>query len=175
MYGIVKQHEGFLDVRSEPGQGTVFHIYLPAFAGAVDPPTSPPAEFTAGGQETVLVAEDNGALRELAAVVLRSRGYNVLLASNGREALHLFRANIDDIQVVVLDVVMPQLSGPDVYAEIVELRKDLPVIFTTGHSAESASLASRVESGALFLQKPYPPHVLNRAVRTALDRRLKAR
>jgi signal transduction histidine kinase len=167
VYGIVKQHNGFLDVHSEAGQGTVFHIYLPAFAGTVDPPTSPVEEFTTGGQETVLVAEDNEALREIADVVLRSSGYKVILASNGREAVRLFKANIDDIQVVLLDVVMPQLSGPDVYAKIMELRKDVPVIFTTGHSAESASLASSVESGALFLQKPYPPRVLSRAVRSA--------
>jgi signal transduction histidine kinase len=173
VYGIVKQHDGFVDVNSEPGRGTTFCIYLPASVGIVDASPSPLEVSATEGHETILVAEDNEAVRELVARSLGSSGYRVILASNGREALHLFKANLDDIQAVVLDVVMPEMSGPDAYAQMLELRKDVPVIFTTGHTAENVTLSSCIDSGALFLQKPYPPRVLSRAVRTALDRQQK--
>jgi two-component system, cell cycle sensor histidine kinase and response regulator CckA len=170
VYGIVKQHDGFLDVYSEPGKGTIFHVYLPTSIGTVDPPLTQPEDSVAGGKETILVAEDNLALRELAQVVLQSSGYQVILASNGREALHLFKANIDDVQLAILDVVMPLLGGPEVYTQMLALKPNLPVIFTTGHSAETASLNSSLEEGALFLQKPYTQQLLNRTIRLALDR-----
>lgn len=170
VYGIVKQHNGFLDVYSEPGNGTAFYVYLPASSGVVDPPVAKIEDSVGGGKETILVAEDHEDLRELAQVLLASNGYNVILASNGREALHLFKANIDDVRLVILDVVMPLIAGPEVYTRMLALRPHLPVIFTTGHSAETASLNSSIEQGALFLQKPYTPQVLSRTVRSALDR-----
>ena len=170
VYGIVKQHDGFLDVHSERGRGPPFILFARIRRNyRATEIASRGVRYRRAGNGPG--AEDNEALRELAAVVLGSSGYKVILASNGREALRLFKANSDEIQVVVLDVVMPQMSGPDVYGQMVELRKDVPVIFTTGHSAESASLVSSLESGALFLQKPYLPQVLSRAVRSALNRR----
>jgi len=170
VYGIVKQHDGFLDVHSERGRGPPFILFARIRRNyRATEIASRGVRYRRAGNGPG--AEDNEALRELAAVVLGSSGYKVILASNGREALRLFKANSDEIQVVVLDVVMPQMSGPDVYGQMVELRKDVPVIFTTGHSAERASLVSSLESEALFLQKPYLPQVLSRAVRSALNRR----
>lgn len=170
VYGIVKQHNGFLDVYTEIGKGTIFYVYLPASAGDVDPPLAKIEDCFAVGKETILVAEDHEGLRELVQVVLESNGYKVILATNGREALHLFKANLDDIRLVVLDVVMPLMSGSEVYTQMMALTPDLSVIFTTGHSTETASLNSNIEKGALFLQKPYPPQALTRMVRAALDR-----
>jgi DNA-binding NtrC family response regulator len=167
-YGIVKQHDGFVNVYTEPGQGTTFRIYLPAAAGAPEPRPAAATEPVPRGTETILVAEDHEGLRELAHRALTSQGYRVILASDGQEAVQLFRAHSNEIHLVILDVVMPVLSGPGAYSQMCAIRADLPVIYTSGHTAESALL--KIEEGGVFLQKPYPPQILGRAVRSTLDR-----
>jgi signal transduction histidine kinase len=167
-YGIVKQHDGFVNVYTEPGQGTAFRIYLPAAAGAPEPRPAMATEPVPRGTETILVAEDHEGLRELAHRALTSQGYRVILASDGQEAVQLFRAHSNEIHLVILDVVMPVLSGPGAYSQMCAIRADLPVIYTSGHTAESALL--KIEEGGVFLQKPYPPQILGRAVRSTLDR-----
>ena len=170
VYGVVKQHGGFMNVYSEPGQGTTFQVYLPASSG-------PPGEIglatsedaQKGGTETVLVAEDHDGLRELVRTTLASQGYSVILASNGQEAVRMFKANSEEIRLVVLDVVMPFLSGPEAHSQMCAIRPDLPVIFMTGHTAELASLNSKFQEGATLLQKPCAPQTLNRTVRSTLD------
>lgn len=170
VYGTVKQHGGFVNVYSEPGQGTTFRVYLHASSGAPEARCRPEFEQrVAGGTETILVAEDHEALRALAREALVSQGYRVIFASNGAEAVRLFEANSQDIRLALLDVVMPVLSGPEAYSQMCAIRPDLPVIFTTGYTAELASLNHKIEEGAVFLQKPYSPQTLARAIRNTLD------
>ena len=170
VYGVVKQHGGFMNVYSEPGQGTTFQVYLPASSGlpgAIELATSEDAQI--GGTETILVAEDHDGLRELVRTTLASQGYSVILASNGQEAVRMFKANSEEIRLVVLDVVMPFLSGPEAHSQMCAIRPHLPVIFMSGHVAESVPLNSRITAGAAFLQKPCTPQALSRTVRSTLD------
>jgi len=168
VYGIVKQHDGFIRVTSKPGQGTSFYIYLPAIARFFQAPEPALAEQVLADTGTILVAEDHEGIRELVYEILSPLGYRVILANNGQEALHFFRLNQDDIQLVILDITMPLLGGVETYSQIHEIRPDLPVIFTTGHTEESAELVSAIHEGAVFLQKPYMPAALIRTVRNTL-------
>lgn len=174
VYGIVKQHGGFINLYSELGQGTTFRVYFPASSGRPQEKVEDVLPQSTGGTETILVAEDNAALKALAEEVLSSQGYKVILANNGAEAVRLFRENSDQVALVFLDVVMPKLGGPEAFAEIGRIRPNLPVIFASGHAAETASLNSSIPAGASFMQKPYAPRALVKLVRTVLDREKKS-
>jgi DNA-binding NtrC family response regulator len=102
--------------------------------------------------------------------VLNDHGYKTILADNGESAVRLFKENCEQIKIVILDVTMPILTGPDAYDRMSAIRPGVPVIFTTGHTEEVAALNSRLEAGAAFLQKPYAPDKLSQMVRNALDR-----
>ncbi len=172
VYGIVKQHGGFVYVYSEPGRGTMFRVYWPVSAGAPaseDRKGKTGAEPVRGGTETILVAEDHDGVREMACVALEGLGYRVMLAGDGEEAVRLFDAHRDAIALVLLDVVMPKLGGPEVYARMCAAKPGLAVVFTTGYSAEMAALGEVAEKGIAVLQKPYTPTLLGRRVREVLD------
>jgi CheY-like chemotaxis protein len=170
VYGIVKQHGGFVNVVSEPGKGTTFQIYLPAGTGMAEAREAQSDEKPLKGSETILLAEDHDGLRESAQEMLEALGYRVLLAANGLEAVQLFKANSNRIDLVILDVVMPGQSGPDTYSQLTTGRSDLRVIFTTGYTSEAASLTSLIEKGAGFLQKPYGQRSIGLKIRELLDR-----
>jgi signal transduction histidine kinase len=172
VYGIVKQHGGFINVQSEPGKGTTFEIYLPASTGMAEPREPHAEEKPRKGNETILMAEDHEGLRQSAQEMLQALGYRVLLAADGMDAVQLFKANSENVDLVVLDVVMPGLSGPDAYAQMISIQANLKVIFTTGYTSEAASLTSMIEKGAGFLQKPYGQRSLGLKVREVLDRAL---
>jgi PAS domain S-box-containing protein len=175
VYGIVKQHNGHIHVYSEAGQGTIFKIYLPTVEQVVEEESQAMQLPLLGGTETILVAEDEEPLRNLATDVLEGLGYKVLQAKNGEEAVEIYAANRTHIDMVILDVVMPRLGGPDAYERMRELGGDIPLIFMTGYSADMVQSRfvkhTRLveEMGAVVLQKPYNVDSLGRKVRDVLD------
>jgi two-component system cell cycle sensor histidine kinase/response regulator CckA len=170
VYGVVKQHGGFIHLYSELGKGTTFRICLPAASGTPEPREPKSDECTPKGTETILLAEDNEGLSEAAQGMLQRLGYRVILATNGTEAIELFKANSRQIDLVILDIVMPNLSGPAVYSQMTAIQPDLRAVFATGYTAETASLNSPLEKGVPILQKPYSMRNLGQIVRSTLDR-----
>jgi PAS domain S-box-containing protein len=173
VYGIVTQHQGFVHVHSELKMGSTFRIYLPASA-MLEKTLSPleASQRTRGGSETILVAEDHEGLRELARETLTNLGYRVLLATDGREAVQLFRTNSDRTHLMLLDVMLPKLSGLEVFSQIRAEKPEMPVIFTTGRSSDIPLLHTVQKQGLPILQKPYSPRDLGRKVREMLDLRV---
>jgi PAS domain S-box-containing protein len=171
VYGIVKQHGGFIHVYSEPGKGTTFNVNFPAHEGPAAPAMKREVEGEAvrGGTETVLVGEDHAEMAEMARNTLERLGYTVLLASNGEEAVELFEKNKDRIQAVFLDVVMPLLNGPEAYKRMCAIRPGVPVLFASGYSADVPALGELVERGYPILQKPYSMREMARKIRSVLD------
>jgi len=168
---IVKQSGGFMSVCSELSKGTTFQIYFPC--------VSQPQEFSAkpvmcdslpSGSETLLLVEDDMALRNLAVEILRPQGYNVLTAANGLDGLNVARTHLGSpIQMVVTDVIMPQMSGKDM-SELLKLsNSDLKVLFVSGYSDEVISQQGILKAGVNYLPKPYTPAKLSRKIRDMLD------
>ena len=170
VFGIVNQHRGIVDVYSEVGKGTVFHVYLPVSKGTAKMRQQIDEPALRGGNETILVAEDHEALRETSRETLEALGYKVILARNGEEAVEKFLQNKTEISLLLLDVVMPKSSGLDAYLKLSETKPNVPVIFTSGYSEEGVLLASMAENGGILLQKPYGPKILARKIRELLDK-----
>ena len=155
VYGIVQQHDGFIHVYSEVSEGTTFRIYLPTVEAPQSADASQPISEARGGTETILIAEDEETLRELAKSVLEEMGYNVLLARDGLEAVELFKAHRDSIDLVMLDLVMPRLGGMEALKTLQNLGARIPAIFMTGYAPETTHGDLLEQTGVALIQKPY--------------------
>ena len=171
VYGIVKQSGGYIWVYSEPGRGTTFKVYLPRMdqpaAGDERRPRAPtPA---AGGSETLLLVEDEDAVRELVEELLRDAGYEVLTASRPADALRAAADHAGPLHLLITDVVMPQMAGPDLARQLRALRPGLKVLYLSGYSPGIVADRGVLEDGAMFLQKPFSAEALEAKVRDTLD------
>jgi PAS domain S-box-containing protein len=171
VYGIVKQSGGYVWVYSEPGQGTTFKIYLPRIAEAVDrSPDAPPMSHEAPvGTETVLVVEDDEAVRMLTREILQRSGYRVFDAGNPREAIQVASECTGAIDLLLTDVVMPESEGLPLFDRLSKSRPALRVLYMSGYADEAVVRHGVLAAGTPFLQKPFTPQVLARKVRTVLD------
>ncbi|MGN6392955.1 MAG: PAS domain S-box protein [Gemmatimonadales bacterium] len=170
VYGIVKQSDGFVWVYSEPGLGTTFKIYLPRVgAEHALPPHAERRPAARGGSETILIVEDEDMVRALTIRSLRDHGYRVLEARHGLEALHQLELNANGVDLVISDVVMPELGGRELAQRIAALRPSLPVLFISGYTGEDVIQRGLLDVGAPFQQKPFGPDSLARKVREMLD------
>ena len=170
VYGIVKQSGGYIWLYSEPGEGATFKIYLPRAEGKV-----PEARKTEErvqptmGSETILVVEDDEAVRGFVRGVLQSRGHTLLEAGNSNEALSLLRTHQQPIQLLLTDVVMPQMSGRELAQQLLALQPKMKVLFMSGYTDNAVVQHGALEPGTNFLQKPFSPERLMRKVREILD------
>ena len=170
VYGIVKQSGGWIWVYSEPGHGTTFKVYFPRVAEVAAPATTsaaPPASVR--GSETILVVEDDETIRNLVLKVLKGNGYTVLVAANGDEAERVAGQHHGRIHLLITDVVLPGLSGPEVARRLVTTRTDTRVLYLSGYTNDAVLRRGVLEAGVAFLQKPFTPGVLGRKIREVLD------
>lgn len=171
VYGIVKKHEGFINVYSESDRGTTFKIYLPVQRTGVKVEDIGEEEVpVTGGTETILVAEDDIALRKLSRTVLSLYGYSIIEAVDGDDAIQKYIENKDSIDLVLLDGIMPKKNGKEAYENIRTIRPDIKVIFISGYAEDIFTKQGIIEKEADFLLKPVSPNDLLRKVREALDK-----
>jgi CheY-like chemotaxis protein len=170
VFGIVKQHRGWISVQSEVGKGACFQVYLPACE--VNAPCTVTAEQPAfsTGTETILLVEDEASVRRITRMLLERQGYTVIEAANGVEALQLWKQHREAVALLLTDLVMPSgVTGQQLARELRANKPALKVVFTSGYSPEVAGVEIQLSSGENFLQKPCPPSLLLQTIRRTLE------
>jgi len=173
VFGVVTQSGGLVEVQSQPAAGATFHLYLPRSLDPVDTPPQPVGARSGGG-ETILVVEDEDLVRPVLTATLAERGFRVLAAENADAALHLWRAHGETIALLLTDVVMPGMSGPQLARRLRDERPSLPVLFMTGYAPDDAGHGDALREEEV-LAKPFLPDALAAKVRKVLDRAAAAR
>jgi len=171
VYGIVKQHKGLIHVSSEPNHGSIFKIYFPVVDRPPDTAEIPIRTEVTGGTETILVAEDEPAVLKVVSMMLTGAGYRVLTACNGQEALDVFQKNAGEIDLLLLDVMMPGIGGREVMDHIQPHHPHMPFLFASGYSAAAIHKDFTIQKGLRLIQKPYRRDELLRTLRQLLDAR----
>ena len=170
VYGIVKQNMGFINVYSEPGAGTTFRIYLPRYMGAHEGVSVEGRSQIEGGPETILLVEDEAAILNLGREMLESLGYRVLPAGTPGEAIKLAEEHVGEIDLLVTDVVMPEMSGWDLCMRLLSLYPNLKRLLMSGYTANIIADHGILKEGVSFLQKPFSMKDLSIKVREALGK-----
>lgn len=170
VYGIIKQHEGYVNVYSEPDKGTTFRIYLPVIETETEKEQKTEEDaYPAGGTETILLAEDDIALRSLSSTVLKHFGYTVIEAVDGQDAVDKFRGNRDKIDLLLFDLIMPNMNGKEAYDEIMKIKPDVKGIFASGYAPDTVRQKTLIDDNMTLLFKPVSPKELLKTVRETLD------
>ena len=169
VYGIVEQSGGTIEVDTAPGMGSSFRIWLPRATTLVEVPAPAPAAVARLGDETILLVEDETVVRHLVAEILENSGYTVMQAGDGPSALELLRRHSGKLDLLVTDVVMPGMSGPEVAQAVTSMRPGTQVLYTSGYTDSAIGHHGVLEPGIAFLQKPFSADDLTRKVRTLLD------
>ena len=170
VYGIVKQHNGYINVYSEPGMGTTFKIYLPFIRRGAEEKERRVIPPPMGGTETILVAEDDPAMRRLMKDVLGRFGYTVIIAEDGEDAINKFTEHKERIALIILDMIMPRKSGKEAYESIRGVRPDVKTVFLSGYTDDIILKKGMPDGDVVLLLKPVSPSDLLRKVREVLDR-----
>ncbi|MFT5209010.1 MAG: PAS domain S-box-containing protein [Flavobacterium sp.] len=169
VHGIISKHNGLIQIESELGKGSVFSFYLPCSDRELGAPLAREASNDMSGSESILVVDDNVQVRELVCTLLESIGYKVQTAIDGLAALEYFHFNQKDIDLVIMDVVMPRMGGQEVYKRMREINSNVKVIFTSGYSSEGLHTKFIHENKLEFIQKPYHNELLKSRIRKTLD------
>jgi two-component system cell cycle sensor histidine kinase/response regulator CckA len=169
VYGIVKQHGGFISCYSEVGHGTTFAIYFPAVESQLEPDVEDTGIMPAFGDETILLVDDEELIRDLGSRILTRAGYRVLTATNGREALDLFQREGPRISLVILDLIMPEMGGKECLTKLRRIDPQLKVLIASGYPADPSVKESVVMSAQGLANKPFRMKELLRQVRKILD------
>ena len=171
VYGIIKKHGGYITCLSKIGVGTSFHVYLPLLneLAPFEEKESKEIGLTDRGADVILMAEDNDIARDLAKEILEEFGYSVLEAGDGQEALDIFKDNLDRIDLVILDVIMPKLNGREVYDAVMAIDPSAKILFCSGYSKDVVISQGGLEQGMNYLAKPYTPKELLMKIREMLD------
>jgi CheY-like chemotaxis protein len=169
VYGIVTESGGDVRITSDPDQGTCFTLLLPATQEVVVEPESRPATRRRGGGETVLVCEDEPAIREVTRRILVRHGYRVILSDGGMDAIRQAKTYDGDVHVLLTDVVMPQVLGREVAEAVLGVRPDIKVLYMSGYARPVLAGTGTLDAGVNLLEKPFSEDVLLTAVREVLD------
>ncbi len=169
VYGIIKQHEGYINVYSEPGKGAAFRIYLPIAGATAEGRGLSTVQPPRGGSETLLVAEDEPDVRRFIKALLEEFGYTVIEASNGEDAVEKYMSNKDAIRLLILDVIMPKKNGKEVFDGISAINPGVKALFTSGYNEDIIHKKGVLEEGLNFISKPFVPSEFLRTVRRLLD------
>jgi DNA-binding NtrC family response regulator len=169
VYGIVKGHQGFIDVRSQKGEGSTFLFYLPKTTGAMAEQDGSAEEVILGGRETVLFVDDERTIIEVMEETLETLGYRVLTADNGEEAIRLYREGKEEIDLVILDVIMPGMGGMETFEAMKAINNEVKVIFSSGYSVDHIAREIMDRGCRAFIQKPFNIETISRKVREVLQ------